>query len=194
MTCCYSNVYKKKNKKKTSGCSRDSVHIQSTKYEAGSNYYAEQRCLNTEWRAGRFRRFSCTGSAALLENFDASAADDIDTDALVEAEDGLSSGSIVVIVFAVILCICLIGVFVAYFLVRRRRDDVTVCDGGGDVAVDNEYFDDVPPQGESYADSIALGGDGDDGDCSAYSDDVPPQGESYAEATSYATKDEPSFI
>jgi hypothetical protein len=104
-------------------CSRDSVHIQSTRYEAGSNYGSEQSCLAREYSAGRFRTFSCPQIAALNDEIDFANLENYNAD---DATEGLSAGEQAGIAVGVIIAIALLCALIVFCVIRRntRSDEV----------------------------------------------------------------------
>lgn len=95
------------------GCSRDSVHFESTNYQAGSNYDTIVPCLNTAFRAGQFSSFSCGSGIGLLN-------EDVKKSEEAEQQEGLSAGAIAaIVIFSVLVVIAL--VVVAGCLIQRRR-------------------------------------------------------------------------
>jgi hypothetical protein len=99
------------------GCSRDSVHFQSSNYplQSTSAYDAAVPCLNTAFRNSQFTSFSC-GSGAGLLNEDVKMSEQIEEAA---AKD-LSPGAIAaIVIFSVLVLVACVAV--AACLIQRRR-------------------------------------------------------------------------
>lgn len=104
-------------------CSRDSVHIQSTRYEAGSNYGSEQSCLAREYSAGRFRTFSCPQIAALNDEIDFANLENYNAD---DATEGLSAGEQAGIAVGVIIAVALLCALIVFCVIRRKTNSDNV--------------------------------------------------------------------
>lgn len=111
------------------GCRRDSVHVQSTKYEDGGRYDSVRTCLNSEYRASRFLSFDCTTGAALYD--DKVFEEDVEN----AAPDALGGGAIFGIVLAALICV---GLVVLLVVVARKRSatsgNLRVADESGTAA------------------------------------------------------------
>lgn len=129
-------------------CSRDSVHIQSRTYEAGSNYNAECACLGRENSAGRYRSFSCPSMAALNDEIDFANLENYNADdgITVELDDGEKAGIAVGVVIAVALCCALI----VFFTIRRRQN--------ADIVHANEFYQATDNGGSANFDTATLRG------------------------------------
>jgi len=132
-------------------CTRDSVHIQSRNYEAGSNYNGELSCLGNEYRAGRFRTFSCPSLATLNDEIDLANLENYNAD---DATEGmLDAGEQAGIAIGVIVAVALIVALVVFCIVRRRTDD----DG---VVMPNTYYkaekDDTVGASENFGNNALV--------------------------------------
>jgi hypothetical protein len=131
-------------------CSRDSVHIQSTRYEAGSNYQAEVSCLGREASAGRFRSFSCPSIAALNDDAAFANLEQFNAEDGTSAE-GLTDGETAGVAIGVIIAIALACAVVVFFVVRRRQGPL-----GDDIVSPNGIYMQPSPGNSANFDTSGI--------------------------------------